>query len=183
MLSQEILTFWGLQTTLYLIKQFFLDPIGQKAAHLEIVSDLTSEAFLASLRRFIARRSKPSIIWSDNATNFIEHNSACDVVSHSCVRRLCGNNQYPARDTSATLNYCIVSAWIARRPFDIPRDLSHRWPDETRAARGSSDPRERQMPTPRRVAEKEGERKGNALTLREETGEEEDALDLPGSGG
>ncbi|GFV50707.1 integrase catalytic domain-containing protein [Trichonephila clavipes] len=41
-----------------------------KATHLEVVSDLTTEAFLACLRRFIARRSKPSVIWSDNATNF-----------------------------------------------------------------------------------------------------------------
>ncbi|GFT68566.1 integrase catalytic domain-containing protein [Trichonephila clavipes] len=41
-----------------------------KAPHLEVVSDLTTEAFLACLRRFIARRSKPSAIWSDNATNF-----------------------------------------------------------------------------------------------------------------
>ncbi|GFU43695.1 uncharacterized protein TNCV_1092911 [Trichonephila clavipes] len=40
-----------------------------KATHLEVVSDLTTEAFLACLRRFIARRSKPSVIWSDNATN------------------------------------------------------------------------------------------------------------------
>lgn len=41
-----------------------------KAIHLEVVSDLTSEAFLACLRRFVARRSKPTVIWSDNATNF-----------------------------------------------------------------------------------------------------------------
>ncbi|GFS80674.1 integrase catalytic domain-containing protein [Trichonephila clavipes] len=41
-----------------------------KATHLEVVSDLTTEAFLACLRRFIARGSKPSVIWSDNATNF-----------------------------------------------------------------------------------------------------------------
>ncbi|GFW35806.1 integrase catalytic domain-containing protein [Trichonephila clavipes] len=41
-----------------------------KATHLEVVSDLTTEAFLACLRRFIAKRSKPSVIWSDNATNF-----------------------------------------------------------------------------------------------------------------
>ncbi|GFX37631.1 integrase catalytic domain-containing protein [Trichonephila clavipes] len=41
-----------------------------KATHLEVVSDLTTEAFLACLRRFIARRSKPSVIWSDNAMNF-----------------------------------------------------------------------------------------------------------------
>ncbi|XP_035228751.1 uncharacterized protein LOC118200871 [Stegodyphus dumicola] len=41
-----------------------------KAVHLEVVSELTTEAFLACLRRFIARRSKPAVIWSDNATNF-----------------------------------------------------------------------------------------------------------------
>ncbi|GFQ93281.1 integrase catalytic domain-containing protein [Trichonephila clavata] len=41
-----------------------------KATHIEIVYDLTEETFLACLRRFIARRSKPSIIWSDNSTNF-----------------------------------------------------------------------------------------------------------------
>ncbi|GFY60556.1 integrase catalytic domain-containing protein [Trichonephila inaurata madagascariensis] len=41
-----------------------------KATHLEVVSDLTTETFLACLRRFTARRSKSSVIWSDNATNF-----------------------------------------------------------------------------------------------------------------
>ena len=42
-----------------------------KAVHLELVSDLTTEAFLATLRRFIARRGKPSTIWSDHGTNFV----------------------------------------------------------------------------------------------------------------
>ncbi|XP_076392692.1 uncharacterized protein LOC105661897 [Megachile rotundata] len=41
-----------------------------KAAHLELVSDLTSEAFIASLKRFFARRGKSRHIYSDNATNF-----------------------------------------------------------------------------------------------------------------
>ena len=42
-----------------------------RAVHLELVSDLTTEAFLAALRRFISRRGKPSIICSDNGTNFV----------------------------------------------------------------------------------------------------------------
>ena len=41
-----------------------------KAIHLEAVSDLSTDAFLAALRRFIARRGICSQIWSDNATNF-----------------------------------------------------------------------------------------------------------------
>ena len=42
-----------------------------KAVHLELVSDLTTEAFIATLRRFISRRGLPSLVWSDHGTNFI----------------------------------------------------------------------------------------------------------------
>ena len=42
-----------------------------KAVHLELVSDLTSEAFIRALHHFISRRGKPSLIWSDNGTNFV----------------------------------------------------------------------------------------------------------------
>ncbi|XP_055856101.1 uncharacterized protein LOC129919272 [Episyrphus balteatus] len=41
-----------------------------KALHLELVSDLTTDAFLAALKRFIARRGKCSVMYSDNGTNF-----------------------------------------------------------------------------------------------------------------
>lgn len=46
-----------------------------KATHIELVRDLTTEAFLNTLRRFISRRGKPSDIYSDNATNFIGANT------------------------------------------------------------------------------------------------------------
>ena len=42
-----------------------------KAVHLEVVSDLTTEAFLAALKRFIARRGIPRHIHSDNGSNFV----------------------------------------------------------------------------------------------------------------
>ncbi|XP_055522767.1 uncharacterized protein LOC129716950 [Wyeomyia smithii] len=42
-----------------------------KAVHIEVVADLTTEAFIAALKRFIARRGKPEVIFCDNATNFV----------------------------------------------------------------------------------------------------------------
>ena len=45
-----------------------------KAVHLELVSDLTTDAFIACLRRFTARRGKPTSIWSDHGTNFVGAN-------------------------------------------------------------------------------------------------------------
>lgn len=42
-----------------------------KAIHLELASDLTMEACLAALRRFVARRGRCSMLFSDQGTNFI----------------------------------------------------------------------------------------------------------------
>ena len=44
--------------------------LSVKAVHLEPVSDLTANAFIATLRRFVARRGKPTLIMSDHGTNF-----------------------------------------------------------------------------------------------------------------
>ncbi|GBN32404.1 hypothetical protein AVEN_142786-1, partial [Araneus ventricosus] len=42
-----------------------------RAVHFEIVSDLTSDSFIAALKRFMARRGKISTIFTDNGRNFI----------------------------------------------------------------------------------------------------------------
>lgn len=42
-----------------------------KAVHIEFVTGLSSEAFLATLKRFISRRGNPTRIFSDNGTNFL----------------------------------------------------------------------------------------------------------------
>ena len=42
-----------------------------RAVHLEILPDLTTDAFIDALRRFIARRGRPKRLISDNGTNFV----------------------------------------------------------------------------------------------------------------
>lgn len=42
-----------------------------KAVHIDVVEDLSTDAFLKALKRFIALRGCPKVIWSDNATNFV----------------------------------------------------------------------------------------------------------------
>lgn len=53
----------------------FLDTEGlifeSKGVHLELVSDLTTSAFIGCLKRFVARWGTPNKIYCDNATNFV----------------------------------------------------------------------------------------------------------------
>ena len=42
-----------------------------RAVHLELLIDMTTGSFLMTLRRFIARRGEPDIIWCDNGSNFV----------------------------------------------------------------------------------------------------------------
>lgn len=44
--------------------------LATKAVHLELVADLSTPAFMAALDRFASRRGLPSLIRSDNGTNF-----------------------------------------------------------------------------------------------------------------
>ncbi|XP_075990161.1 uncharacterized protein LOC142985798 [Anticarsia gemmatalis] len=45
--------------------------MSTRAIHLEAVSDLTTQGFLAAFRRFVARRGRCAELNSDNATNFV----------------------------------------------------------------------------------------------------------------
>jgi len=49
-----------------------------KAVRLEVVSDLSREAFIATLRRFVSRYGYESTIMSDNGTNFVSTNNRQD---------------------------------------------------------------------------------------------------------
>lgn len=44
--------------------------MATKATHIEAVSNLSTDAFICTLKRFISRRGNPSVIFTDNATNF-----------------------------------------------------------------------------------------------------------------
>ncbi|GFW33183.1 uncharacterized protein TNCV_4699991 [Trichonephila clavipes] len=41
-----------------------------RAIHLQLLTSVSTESFFLGLRRFIARRGRPSVIYSDNGTNF-----------------------------------------------------------------------------------------------------------------
>lgn len=58
-----------------------------KALHVELVSDLSTEAFLAVLRRFIARRGRCSAIYSDCGTNFVGANKYFQKIMHNAARK------------------------------------------------------------------------------------------------
>ncbi|XP_036140869.1 uncharacterized protein LOC118644969 [Monomorium pharaonis] len=45
--------------------------LSTRAVHLEVVSDYTTEAFLAALRRFVSRRGLCRTLWSDRGTTFV----------------------------------------------------------------------------------------------------------------
>ena len=48
--------------------------MGTKAVHLELISDMSTEVFIAGLKRFFARRGKSKSIYSDNGKIFVGAN-------------------------------------------------------------------------------------------------------------
>ncbi|GFV20596.1 integrase catalytic domain-containing protein [Trichonephila clavipes] len=52
----------------------FWGPFMIIAIHIEIVSDLTSDAFIATLKRFFSRRGKCAKLYSDNGKTFVGAN-------------------------------------------------------------------------------------------------------------
>ncbi|XP_072377028.1 uncharacterized protein [Diabrotica undecimpunctata] len=47
-----------------------------RAVHLELVTSLSTNAFIQAFRRFVARRGRPRILYGDNRTNFTEFENA-----------------------------------------------------------------------------------------------------------
>ena len=57
-----------------------------KCMHLKLVSGLTTASFIATLYPFMARRGKPSLIWSDHGGNFVK--AAWELVELKALLRL-----------------------------------------------------------------------------------------------
>lgn len=55
--------------------------LGTKAVHLEVVSSLSVEGFIAAFTRFVSRRGLPSLIRSDRGTNYVGANNYLKEVS------------------------------------------------------------------------------------------------------
>lgn len=64
-----------------------------RAVHLELVTSLTTEEFLQGLRRFIARRGRPSVIYSDNGTNFVGASNLLKKINWNKISRYCTINE------------------------------------------------------------------------------------------
>ncbi|XP_055950873.1 uncharacterized protein LOC129984959 [Argiope bruennichi] len=58
-----------------------------RAVHLELILTLSTQGFLLGFRRFIARRGRPSIIYSDNGSNFVGSNNLFESIDWNIVGR------------------------------------------------------------------------------------------------
>ncbi|XP_045517137.1 uncharacterized protein LOC123709686 [Pieris brassicae] len=78
--------------------------MATKAVHLEVVSDLTTSAFLAALKRMAARRGTPEHIYSDNGTNFIGANRVLDS-GYDELKRVFAEEQFATTITDMEINW------------------------------------------------------------------------------
>lgn len=70
--------------------------LSTRALHLELVTSLSSEGYILALKRFISRRGKPSLIYSDHGRNFVgAAREFSDFLQNSCqgIIDYASNNQ------------------------------------------------------------------------------------------
>ncbi|KMQ91673.1 hypothetical protein RF55_8426 [Lasius niger] len=60
--------------------------LSSRVVHLDVASDYTSDAFIAALRRFVARRGLCRSIYSDCGTNFVGADAQLKALFSTCSR-------------------------------------------------------------------------------------------------
>lgn len=75
--------------------------MSTKAVHLEIVSNLTTDGFIATFKRFLGRRGKPANVFSDNGSNFLGANNEL-----SELYEFLQNNELYVSENLATERIC-----------------------------------------------------------------------------
>ncbi|GFU88229.1 integrase catalytic domain-containing protein [Trichonephila clavipes] len=111
-----------------------------KAIHLEIVSDLTTKAFLAAIKRFVARRGRPIEIHSDNGRNFVGANNELRKILKALFkvqieavlnsRPICPLSNDPNDVETLTPAHFLVGSFVAVPDPDyteIPMNRLSRW--------------------------------------------------------
>ena len=81
-----------------------------RAIHIELVSELSSECFIAALKRFIARRGKPTDIYSDNGKNFIGSKTVLEEF-RSFIRNDNTNREINSFFTNEFINWHTIPAY------------------------------------------------------------------------
>ena len=104
---------------------FMFVCLSVKAVHLELVSDLTTEAFIAALCRFISRYGCPSLIWSDHGTNFVGANRELKELSNFlCSQQPQGTISVP---TWIMPFVVLVDNWQVLLTLSLPKWRSKFW--------------------------------------------------------
>lgn len=57
-----------------------------RAVHLEVVSDLTAEAFIAAFKRFVSRRGNVAKLYSDNGGNFVKARKILEIDTEESLK-------------------------------------------------------------------------------------------------
>ncbi|XP_075154313.1 uncharacterized protein LOC142227952 [Haematobia irritans] len=75
---------------------------ASKALHIEVVSDLSTNAFLLCLKRFVGRRGIPLKIYCDNATNFVGANNQLKEFKEK---------YFDKENTNSLMQYCAITGF------------------------------------------------------------------------
>jgi hypothetical protein len=79
---------------------------------LELVSELSTEAYIASLRRFIARRGLCKNIYSDNSTNFVGVEKELKKIFSEKESTECISNLLFNKELTFTLSPLVPLIWV-----------------------------------------------------------------------